>query len=206
VVATLESELGYYAGEALSGSIVGADGRLVALFPRLDLSGCDQDVSAVVLNREDFHRLQAGNWTIAIDGFAAPYGCGSGTAMRLDYEVSDGVPAAGSDLDRDGVPIELDNCPHLANADQRDCDGDGIGDRCAIAWGAEDLDGGGVPDRCQIAYGDVDLNSVVDFADVALMLLYFDEVDPPLGDMDGDRFVTTADIAVVLLNFGPVPF
>jgi hypothetical protein len=37
---------------------------------------------------------------------------------------------AGHDEDGDGVPDVLDNCPHIANADQADADGDGVGDVC----------------------------------------------------------------------------
>jgi hypothetical protein len=37
---------------------------------------------------------------------------------------------AGHDEDGDGIPDALDNCPHIANADQADSDGDGVGDVC----------------------------------------------------------------------------
>jgi hypothetical protein len=36
----------------------------------------------------------------------------------------------GHDEDGDGVPDVVDNCPHVANADQADTDGDGVGDEC----------------------------------------------------------------------------
>ena len=36
----------------------------------------------------------------------------------------------GGDLDSDGTPDELDNCPLAANAAQTDGDGDGVGDVC----------------------------------------------------------------------------
>lgn len=39
-------------------------------------------------------------------------------------------PAAPPDRDRDGVPDFSDNCPDVANPDQRDVDGDGIGSAC----------------------------------------------------------------------------
>ena len=38
-------------------------------------------------------------------------------------------PAPG-DADTDGVPDASDNCPAVANADQQDSDGDGVGDAC----------------------------------------------------------------------------
>lgn len=214
VTVTLSTNLAVRPGESVGGWFDDASGSRLFALPQVGAHPmCEFGLATTIIPAEVFNRLLIAPWhSSTFSGTSSwdsdgcyRFECSPSAVVQFRFTARD-LPPAGSDLDQDGVAIELDNCPHLANADQRDCDGDGIGDRCAIAWGAEDLDGGGVPDRCQIAYGDVDLNSVVDFADVALMLLYFDEVDPPLGDMDGDRFVTTADIAVVLLNFGPVPF
>jgi formylglycine-generating enzyme required for sulfatase activity len=60
---------------------------------------------------------------------------------------------APQDSDGDGVadlyPPEQDNCPNHANADQADCDNDGLGDVCAIAFqDSADANGDGIPDEC----------------------------------------------------------
>jgi hypothetical protein len=54
------------------------------------------------------------------------------------------------DRDHDGIPDSRDNCPTVANVDQSDHDGNGIGDACdgCNSVGGPDSDGDGIPDAC----------------------------------------------------------
>ncbi len=63
------------------------------------------------------------------------------------------VPPGVSDVDGDGIPDTLDNCPMMPNADQRDHDSDGRGDVCDLCphipeTTDTDTDGDGVGDAC----------------------------------------------------------
>ncbi|MFM1805721.1 MAG: hypothetical protein RL136_2600, partial [Planctomycetota bacterium] len=82
-----------------------------------------------------------------------------------------GVPD--TDTDADGLADCIDNCPSIANADQLDCNANGVGDVCELADGSAtdcnenavldscdlasgtstDIDGSGAPDECELVVG-----------------------------------------------------
>jgi len=67
-----------------------------------------------------------------------------GIASLLALALAACGPAV-ADGDKDGVADDVDNCPAVANADQADADGDGVGDACK-SIGGPDADGDGIPD------------------------------------------------------------
>ena len=94
--------------------------------------------------------------------------------------VTIGEPAL--DADSDGVPDSVDNCTEVANADQRDTNGDGYGNLC-----------------------DPDLNDdgTVNFVDLGLMKGVFFSADPD-ADLDGDGAVNFIDLGILrAMFFGP---
>lgn len=86
-----------------------------------------------------------------------------------------------TDTDRDGIPDVADNCVLVPNPDQRDTDGDGVGNACDA-----DLNGDGL----------------VNFVDLARLKQVFltHRLDPrydPLADFDGDGLINFRDLAVL---------
>lgn len=87
------------------------------------------------------------------------------------------------DTDGDGVPDHLDNCVAVANADQRDTNGNNIGNRCDA-----DFNGDGV----------------VNFGDLAIFVQRFGSTDPD-ADLNGDGVVNFGDLAIFVSLFGKAP-
>jgi len=87
------------------------------------------------------------------------------------------------DTDNDGVADSNDNCINIENADQRDSNGDGIGNVC-----------------------DADLNDDCDvnFEDLAEMKLVFFTEDPD-ADLNGDDNVNFGDLAIMKDLFFAAP-
>jgi uncharacterized protein (TIGR03382 family) len=70
-------------------------------------------------------------------------GLSRAVAANATVVVNLGLPkSAAADFDADGVPDATDNCDSVKNADQRDTNGDGVGDACSA-----DDDGDGVADE-----------------------------------------------------------
>ncbi|UCC30343.1 MAG: right-handed parallel beta-helix repeat-containing protein [Phycisphaerales bacterium] len=96
------------------------------------------------------------------------------------FEYQGDVPG---DPDEDELQGCADNCPLHANPDQADCDGDGLGDYCALELGASrDCNGNEIPDECDISGAtstDVDGNGV---PDECRRVYYVDDDAPFEGD------------------------
>jgi hypothetical protein len=72
-------------------------------------------------------------------------GFGSDTAARDNFVCGRSASGA-SDVDSDGIPDGTDRCPCVADPQQTDTDGDGLGNACDV-----DDDGDGVPDAADCA-------------------------------------------------------
>jgi hypothetical protein len=107
--------------------------------------------------------------------------CVPGMDMRIHFRDQDGestidplLQAGTLDTDDDGVPDASDNCTDIVNADQRDTNGDGIGNSCD-----PDLDG----------------DCIVNFVDLGELEAVFFTGDPD-ADFDGSGSVNFTDLGV----------
>ncbi|MCA9504969.1 MAG: hypothetical protein H6748_03460 [Spirochaetaceae bacterium] len=108
---------------------------------------------------------------------------GRALALMLVFGLLGTGPASAADRDADGVDDAYDNCLWTPNADQRDADEDGFGNRCDA-----DLDGDGF----------------VTGSDFALFASAFGRPDP-VADFDGDGWVWGPDFAYFVEAFGGTP-
>ena len=85
----------------------------------------------------DYQTFELGNITAADCNWEGNWNDQSNTGGNNTNNNSDFA-----DNDSDGISDEIDNCPMVANANQTDSDGDGLGDACD-----SDLDGDGVDNQ-----------------------------------------------------------
>jgi hypothetical protein len=122
-----------------------------------------------------------------------------------DYNASAVIDSDG-DLDDDGVPDAIDNCPLVPNRDQADEDQDRVGDACDNCLFVRNpdqrdtnLDGYG-----NICDPDFDNNLIVNAADLSFMKIRFFSTNPD-ADLNGDGGVNAADLAILKRFFFQPP-
>ena len=133
-----------------------------------------------------------------------------GSASRL-------VEVINTDLDGDGIPNDVDNCPLTPNPLQDDTDGDGVGDACdnctLVANGPltfpvgdpriqRDTNGDGFGNIC-----DADLTNdglIVNLSDFSLFRAAFGTLGSD-ADFNGDGQVNLSDFSIFRAAFGNAP-
>jgi len=125
------------------------------------------------LNMQGLITPAAGN-VLQFDSLALPPTAGIGTI----------TVGPAPDIDGDGVPDTSDNCILLANANQRDTNGDGYGNLCDP---------------------DFNNNGVVDSQDGALLKVAFGSSAFPDRDLNGNGIVDSNDGARLKARFGQSP-
>ena len=68
-----------------------------------------------------------------------------------------------------------------------------------------DLDGSGIPDVCEAGRFDLDGNRVIDFGDIALLMLDFGPCTNCPDDFDQNGRIDFGDVALLMLEFGNLP-
>ncbi|WP_179344418.1 thrombospondin type 3 repeat-containing protein [Winogradskyella ursingii] len=132
--------------------------------------------------------FSGGDWTLNVSDNA---GFDTGTIDSWTLEIC-GSPE--EDIDNDGLPNDADNCPEIANADQADLDGDGIGDVCD-----PDIDGDGIlngddncPENANPGQEDIDGDGVGDLCDENCETLVSTDTPIVIAESGADATYTTS--------------
>ena len=122
---------------------------------------------------------------IEVGSWVADANARSRATQLLRVGAASACESQGGDSDGDGVCDAVDNCSLVANADQRDSDGDGIGNRCDA---------------------DFDNNGVVNTLDLIRLKADFGKTGASLvTDLNGDGVVNNTDLAIFKTLFGKPP-
>ena len=156
-------------------------------------SGGDSfDLAAVGLSAARFVRIDASNLRAGLAGL-------SGFDLDAVAAVHSIETAGLPDTDGDGFPDVVDNCPTVANPDQRDSDHNGVGDACQTGG---DADGDGVPDAVDNCprtpnpdQRDTDGDGIGDACDDCLAT-----PNPDQADADGDGVGDACDNCLAVAN------
>jgi CxxC motif-containing protein (DUF1111 family) len=130
-------------------------------------------------------------------------------AFRAAYGTSTNpnLPSAVHDIDQNGV-IDLEDFASFMLAYEGingDCNHNGQPDLLDILLGnAPDVDGDGRPDNCLPCVADLNGDSVVNGADLGILLTYWGQSDIP-ADLNGDGDVNGADLGALLAGWGACP-
>lgn len=119
----------------------------------------------------------SGEWNLLVtDNFPADGGSLDGWGLQICT-----APAPLLlDLDADSIDDLVDNCTAVANADQRDTNGDGFGNACDA---------------------DLDNDGVVNFVDLDLMKAAFFSSNSADSDLNGDNVTNFADLDIMKQSF-----
>jgi gliding motility-associated-like protein len=138
-----------------------------------------------------------GDWTLIVTDTFGPLDGGVINSFELELCV---VGEFSEDTDGDGVIDTEDNCVDIANGDQSDIDGDGLGDVCD-----DDIDGDGVlnandncPENANPDQTDIDGDGIGNFCDVDCTITA--SADTPVEISDGPAAV----YEVIVLVTDPV--